>query len=149
MKLNIGDKAPLFTLKNVKGVEVSLESLKGKKVLVSFHPLAFTPVCQNQVLAMEENFDLLKDHNTVALSISVDSTHAKNNWAKMIGVTFTHLLSDFNPLGDVAKKYDIWREKDGFSERANFLVDEEGKLIFAKVYDIHDLPDLEEIVALL
>jgi peroxiredoxin len=61
----------------------------------------------------------------------------------------TRLLSDFWPHGEIAKAYGIFREKDGFSERANIVLDETQKVIFAKVYPIAQLPEIEEILAIL
>jgi peroxiredoxin len=56
------------------------------------------------------------------------------------------LLSDFWQHGAVAKLYGLFRDKDGFSERANVIVDEKGKIAFVKVYEISQLPDIEEII---
>ncbi len=61
-------------------------------------------------------------------------------------ITKTDLLADFWPHGDIAKKYDIFIEKAGISGRANFLIDEEGKIIFIKIYAIPEVPDIEEII---
>jgi peroxiredoxin len=55
-------------------------------------------------------------------------------------------LSDFWPHGEVAKLYGIFRDKDGFSERANIMVDENQKVVFFKVYPIRELPDMNEII---
>ena len=61
----------------------------------------------------------------------------------------TRLLSDFWPHGEVAKSYGIFRDTDGFSERANIIIDEDQKVIFAKVYPTSQLPDFEEILKIL
>ena len=66
--------------------------------------------------------------------------------AKELGIKNTRLLSDFWPHGDIARSYGIFREKEGFSERANIIVDVNGKVIFVKVYPISQLPDIEEII---
>lgn len=144
--LKIGDKVPEFVLKDQHNKEFPIKELKGKKVLLSFHPLAWTGVCTKQMKSLEENkkrFDVL---NTIAIGISVDPVPSKHAWAKDMEVKDTHLLSDFWPHGDVAKKLGIFREKEGFSERANIIIDEHQKIIFAKIYEVPQLPNIEEII---
>jgi len=79
------------------------------------------------------------------LGLSIDAVPAKNVWAKELKIANLKLLSDFWPHGEVAKAYGLFRELEGFSERANVLVDENGKISWIKVYDIHQLPDIEEV----
>lgn len=147
--LRPGDKAPDFILKDQHNNEARLAELKGKKVLLSFHPLAWTKVCAQQMKSLEENRKRFEELNTVALGISVDPVPTKNAWAKDLGISDTRLLSDFWPHGEVAKRFGIFREKEGFSERANIILDEERKVIFSKLYGIPQLPDIEEIIAFL
>lgn len=85
----------------------------------------------------------------MALGISVDTVPSKKAWAKELGIKNTRLLSDFWPHGEVACLYGIFREKDGFSERANIIIDENGQVVFVKVYPIAQLPDVEEIIKVL
>lgn len=144
-----GTKAPLFTLKDNRNKDIRLEDLKGKKVLLSFHPLAWTEVCAKQMRSLEDNKETLDSLNTVALGISIDAVPTKNAWAKELGISETSLLSDFWPHGAVAESYGIFRQKEGFSERANILLDENHNVTFIKVYDIPQLPDIGEIIDLL
>lgn len=141
-----GDKAKDFSLSDQDGKEVSLPDFKGKRVLLSFHPLAWTSVCADQMKALEENRSRLEKLNTVALGISVDTVPSKKAWAKELGIKNTRLLSDFWPHGEVATLYGLFREKDGFSERANIIIDENRQVRFVKVYPISRLPDMEEII---
>jgi peroxiredoxin len=145
----IGKKAPDFTLKDQNNNSVKLSRFRGKKVLLSFRPLAWTAVCQDQMKSLEENHVTFDDMNTVALGIGVDSVPSNKAWAEAMHIKNTRLLSDFWPHGDVAKSYGIFREKDGFSERANIVLDEALKVIFAKIYPISQLPEIEEILKLL
>lgn len=145
----IGKKAPDFTLKDQNNNSVKLSRFRGKKVLLSFRPLAWTAVCQDETKSLEENHVTFDDINTVALSIGVDSVPSNKAWAEAMHINNTRLLSDFWPHGDVAKSYGIFREKDGFSERANIVLDEALKVIFAKIYPITHLPEIEEILKLL
>lgn len=145
-KEQIGEKAKDFALKDQKGEEFKLSQFSGKKVLLSFHPLAWTEVCAKQMKSLEENKDTLDSLNTVALGMSVDTIPSKKAWAESLGIKNTPLLSDFWPHGEVAKLYGIFRDKNGFSERANILVDENQKIAFFKVYEISQLPDMNEII---
>jgi len=144
--IKVGEKAPDFTLKDQHNKELRLSELKGKKVLLSFHPLAWTKVCARQMQSLEKNREIFDRLNTVALGLSVDTVPSKHAWAKELGIKETRLLSDFWPHGEVAKLYGIFRAENGISERANIIVDEEQKVIFVKVYDIPQLPDIDEII---
>ncbi len=141
-----GDDAKDFSLSDQDGKEIQLSALKGKKVLLSFHPLAWTSVCAEQMKALEKNRNRFEKLNTVALGLSVDTVPSKKAWAKELGIKKTSLLSDFWPHGEVADLYGIFRQEDGFSERANIIVDEKGRIVFVKVYPIAQLPDIEEII---
>jgi peroxiredoxin len=99
--------------------------------------------------SLEEKYELFTKLNTVAFGISVDPIPSKKAWAKELGITHIRLLSDFWPHGEGARKYGIFREKEGVSERANIIIDEEQKVIFFKIYALHELPDILEITTFL
>ncbi|MFC2035067.1 peroxiredoxin [Chloroflexota bacterium] len=147
--LQKGETAPDIVLKDQDGKEFNLLDLRGKRVLLSFHPLAWTGVCAKQMQALEANVDLFESLNTVPVGISVDSVPTKKAWAENLGIKGVRLLSDFWPHGRVAKTYGLFREKDGFSQRANVIVDENGKVTFSKVYELGELPDIQEIFGVL
>jgi peroxiredoxin len=144
-----GEKTPDFILKDQSKIEFELSDFKGKRILLSFHPLAWTPVCTEQMKSLEKNYDTFKALNTIATGLSVDSIPAKNAWAKSINIKNTRLLSDFWPHGKVAKLYGLFREKDGFSERANIIINEDQIIEFIHVYEISELPDINEILEFL
>lgn len=144
--IKTGDKAKDFTLSDQDGKDVRLYGLKGKKVLLSFHPLAWTRVCAEQMKSLEKNMERFRDLNTVPLGISVDTVPSKKAWAEVLDIKETKLLSDFWPHGKVAGLYGIFREKEGFSERANIIIDEKQNVVYVKVYPIAQLPDIEEII---
>jgi peroxiredoxin len=146
MALKVGDLAPDFKLKDQNGEDISLSSFKGKKVLLSFHPLAWTGVCETQMKNLDLKYNELEKLNVVPLGISVDSSPSKKAWAQSMKINKLKLLSDFWPHGEVATKYGIFDEENGFSKRANFLIDEEGKIEFVKVYELREQPDLNEIM---
>ena len=139
-----GKKVKNFKLKDQTGQDVDLAACKGKRVLLSFHPLAWTPICAQQMQDLEKNRKVFDKLNTVALGISIDSVPCKAAWAKSLKIKNTKVLADFWPHGAIAKSLGILRA-EGFSERANILVDESGKVLFVKVYPIKQLPDLAEI----
>ncbi len=145
-RIKIGDIVPDFVLKDQHNKELRIPDFKGKKILLSFHPLAWTKVCTQQMKALEQSKKRFDELNLVALGISVDTVPSKHAWAKDMGVKETKLLSDFWPHGALAQKLGLFREKDGFSERVNVIIDENGKVIFIKVYEVSQLPDIEELI---
>jgi len=145
----VGSKAPEFALKDQNDKKVGPGDFPGKNVVLSFHPLAWTSVCTIQMQDLEKNRGELARRNAVALGLSVDSVPCKAAWAKAIGVTETSILADFWPHGGVAQSYGIFRERNGFSERAVVVVDAGGKVAWTKVYPIPQAPDMGEILAAL
>ena len=148
-RLEIGQTAPDFVLKDQHGKDFKLSDLRGKRVLLSFHPLAWTGVCAKQMQSLEANKDKFESMNTVPVGLSVDPVPTKKAWAEHLGIKSVRLLSDFWPHGYVAKLYGIFREKEGFSERANIILDKNGRILFFKVYELPQLPDIEEIIKVL
>lgn len=144
--LKTGEIAPDFVLKDHNGKGFRLSELRGKRVLLSFHPLAWTEICAKQMQSLEANKDMLVSLNTVPVGLSVDTVPSKKAWADSLGIKAVPLLSDFWPHGQVASAYGIFRTKNGFSERANIIVDEKGKIVFVKVYEIGQLPDIKEVI---
>ena len=141
-----GDDAANFVLLDQNEEEFKLSSFKGKRVLLSFHPLAWTYVCAEQMKSLEKNKPSFDSLNTVAVGVSVDSVPSKKAWADSLEIKNTRLLADFWPHGKVAKLYKIFIEEDGISERANIIIDENQKIYFVKVYPIAELPDIQEIL---
>jgi len=147
-KVQEGKKVKDFSLKDQNGRDFRMSEYRGEKVLLSFHPLAWTSVCAKQMQSLEKNKKSFDKLNTVAVGLSVDSVPSKAAWAKSLRIKNTKLLADFWPHGGVAKSMGLLRV-EGFSERANVIVDERGKIIFVKVYPIRELPDIGEILRVL
>src|SRR5436190_15018518 len=146
--LTVGDEAPDFELRSHKGGTVKLSDFRGKKnVVLAFHPLAFTPVCANQMRGYESDLARFERAGAVVLGISIDAQPAKAAWAKTLGSISYDLLSDFHPHGEVAQKYGIFRQKEGFSERAIFVIDKNGRITWSKVYNIPEQPQNQEVLA--
>jgi peroxiredoxin len=146
--LQKGKKVKDFKLTDQNGRDFRLTACKGKKVLLSFHPLAWTPICALQMKSLERNKKAFDKFKTVAVGLSVDSVPCKAAWAKSLKIRNTRILADFWPHGAVAKFLGILRT-EGFSERANIIVDEAGKVMFVKIYPIKQVPDIKEILAVL
>jgi peroxiredoxin len=147
--VTVGDKAMDFTLKDHKGKKVTLSDFSGRNVLLSFHPLAWTNVCAQQMKALEDNYTRFEELNTVPFGISVDSSPCKRAWRKELGIEKLVFLSDFWPHGELAVSYGVFIEKEGVSQRANIMINEKQQVIFLKVYPMSQLPDIEEIFRVL
>jgi peroxiredoxin len=144
--LTVGKSVKDFTLKDQNGQDFKLSEFKGRKVLLSFHPLAWTSICAKQMQALEKNGKIFEKAGALAVGLSVDSVPSKTAWAKSLKIENTRLLADFWPHGKVAASLGLFR-KEGFSERANVLLDEKGKVAWIKVYPIRELPDIKEVLA--
>jgi peroxiredoxin len=96
----------------------------------------------------EANLKRFEGSNTQVLGISIDSVPANTAWAKSLGGLSYDLLSDFEPKGEVARKFGVYR-KEGYSERALFVVDKQGKVVYKDVHDISHQPDNEEVFKVL
>jgi peroxiredoxin len=144
--IKAGDEAPDFELRSHRGGTVKLSDFRGRRnVVVAFHPLAFTPVCATQMSGYEASRARLEAADAVVLGVSIDPQPSKTAWATSLGSISFDLLSDFHPQGAVAQKYGVFRQKDGFSERAIFVVDKEGKVTWSRVYDIPEQPNNEDL----
>ncbi len=150
MKLiQAGEQAPDFSLKDQNGQVIRLSELRGKKVLLSWHPLAWTAVCTDQMRSLEVNWQAFQNLNTVPLGFSVDAPPCKKVWAAALLINHVSLPADFWPHGKVAQDYGIFIEAKGISERANIIIDEQGIVRWVKVYPIQELPDINEVLQVL
>ncbi|WP_414151078.1 redoxin domain-containing protein [Acetobacterium carbinolicum] len=144
--IQLGAMAPDFALQDQNGEVVTLSQFKGKKVLLSWHPLAFTSVCTDQMRSLDRNANRFEEKNTIVLGLSVDPQPSKSVWARALSLKNIRILSDFVPLGEVARDYGIFNEEHGASKRANILINETGMVIWVKKYEIRTLPDVEEVL---
>ncbi|RZL34832.1 MAG: peroxiredoxin [Pedobacter sp.] len=147
MSLQVGDKAPDFKLKSTELKEVSLSDFAGKKVILHFFPLAFTGVCTTQLCTMRDSFGFYEGLNAEVLGVSVDSPFTLAKFKEDQSYQFP-LLSDFNK--EAAAAYDALYEDflglKGIAKRSAFVIDEEGKIIYAEVLeDAGNLPDFAAI----
>lgn len=148
MALQPGEQAPDFELRSHTGSTVKLSDFRGRKnVVLAFHPLAFTPVCATQMSGYEADLARFASADAAVLGISIDAQPAKAAWAQTLGPISYDLLSDFHPHGEVAARYGVFRPKEGFSERAIFVIDKAGKVAWSKVYAIPEQPPNAEVLA--
>ena len=128
--LKPGTPAPDFELHNTPDQTVKLSDLKGKKVILAFYPGDWSPVCSDQMALYNETAKLFTNHNAQILGISVDSKWCHLAFSKDRNLHFP-LLADFEPKGEVSKIYEAYDEEGGTSERALYVIDEEGIIQWA------------------
>ncbi len=129
--LNIGDKAPDFTLKDKNGNDVSLSNFKGNKVVLYFYPKDNTPGCTRQACAFGEKYTEFQQRNIEVIGISKDSVASHVKFAEKYNLPFV-LLSD--PERKVIESYGVWQEKKMCGKvgmgvvRTTFVIDENGNI---------------------
>ena len=132
--LEVGSKAPNFTLPDQNGQKHSLEEYRGKKVILYFYPKDNTPGCTKQACGFSELYPQFMEKGAVVLGISKDTIASHKKFEEKYGLKFT-LLSDTEL--EVIKAYDVWKEKKNYGKvsmgvvRTTYLIDEEGVIIRA------------------
>jgi peroxiredoxin len=134
-----GKPAPEFTLRDQDGEEVSLADYRGRKLLLVFYPLDFSPVCSDQLSIYQEVKPLIAEKGVEMVGISVDHGFAHKAFQEKLGID-TPLLADFEPKGEVARAYGAYIEATGHANRSLVLVDEEGTVEW-----VHESPTPLEI----
>ena len=97
-----------------------------------------------QMPSYQAELSRFEEHDTQVLGISIDSVPCNAAWSKSLGGITYPLLCDFEPKGDVARKFGAYRA-DGYTERALFVIDKQGKIVYKDIHPIGDQPDNEEI----
>jgi peroxiredoxin len=116
-----GSEAPDFTLSDQDGRQVSLGDLRGRTTVLVFYPLDFSPVCTDQLNVYQEVLGDIEAEGASLYGISVDSAFAHKAFREHLGITFP-LLADFHPKGEVARRYDVYVEERGHSQRALVMI---------------------------
>jgi peroxiredoxin len=125
-----GTPAPDFTLHVTPDQSLSLNELRGRPVILAFYPADWSPVCGDQMALYNEILSEFQKFNAELLGISVDGSWCHEAFAKDRHLHFP-LLSDFEPKGAVAKLYGAYRNSDGTSERALFVIDKKGVITWS------------------
>ncbi len=125
-----GRAAPDFTLADQDGKEVSLADLRGQTTVLVFYPLDFSPICTDQLNVYQEVLDELTERGVRLYGVSVDSAFAHKAFQEHLGITIP-LLADFNPKGEVARRYGVYSEERGHSQRALVMVDRDLRVVWS------------------
>jgi peroxiredoxin Q/BCP len=137
-ELNVGDKAPAFSLPDERGETVSLNSLKGAQIVLYFYPKDDTPGCTKEACGFRDSITSMEKADAVVLGVSMDDADSHARFITKYGLPFS-LLCDED--GTVSKAYGVYKKKNMYGktywgiERSTFIISETGKLkaIFRKV----------------
>jgi peroxiredoxin len=143
--LKAGTPAPEFKLPSTPDQQVALSEFRGHPVILVFYPADWSPVCTDQLALYSELRDEFCNYDATLLGISVDGVWSHAAFARDRGY-HVPLLSDFEPKGEIARRYGVYREKEGVSERALFVIDAEGKIHWSYVSPVGVNPGAEGIL---
>jgi peroxiredoxin len=128
--LQAGTKAPDFSLSVTPDQKITLSDLRGKPVILAFYPADWSPVCGDQMALYNEVLPEFQSFGAELIGISVDGAWCHAAYAKDHHLHFP-LAADFEPKGAVSRAYGAYREKEGFSERALFVIDKNGVITWS------------------
>jgi peroxiredoxin len=143
--LSAGVAAPEFSLQDAPDHTVSLKDFSGKRLILAFYPADWSPVCGDQMALYNEVLPEFQRLHADLLGISVDGAWCHRAFAKDRKLRFP-LLADFEPKGEVARTYGVYRQHDGISERALFVIDEKGIIRWSYVSPITVNPGADGIL---
>src|SRR5450432_275213 len=128
--LPAGTQAPDFTLNSKPDQKISLSALRGKPVILAFYPADWSPVCGDQMALYNEVLPEFNKYGAELLGVSVDGAWCHRAFSEARKLRFP-LLADFGPKGAVAQKYGAYRDGDGITERALFVIDKNGVIAWS------------------
>jgi peroxiredoxin len=143
--LPAGTPAPDFRLKRTPDQFLTLSELRGHPVVLVFYPADWSPVCGDQLVVYNEQYAEFEKHQASIVGISVDSAWCHVAYAKDRKLQFP-IVSDFEPKGEVARQYGVYRAGDGTAERALFVLDGEGIIRWSHVSPVGVNPGIEGIL---
>jgi peroxiredoxin len=143
--LDIGTTAPDFKLHSTPDQELSLSDLRGRPVVLFFYPADWSPVCGDQVALYNEVLPELRRFDAQLVGVSVDGVWCHQAFAQTRHLHYP-LLADFEPKGEVARRYGVYRDGEGISERAIFVIDREGTIRWSYVSPIGVNPGADGIL---
>ena len=148
MILSPGTKAPDFALKKNPDQTLSLSELRGQPVVLVFYPADWSPVCGDELALFNEVSPEFQRYGARVVGISVDGVWCHKAYAQARNLEFP-LLADFEPKGEVSRKYGAYRAQDGFSERALFVLDGEGVIRWSYLSEVTKNPGADGVLAAL
>jgi peroxiredoxin len=140
-----GTKAPAFSLRSSPDQTVSLAELRGRPVILAFYPEDWSPVCSDQMALYQEVLPEFQGFDATLLGISVDGVWCHLAFARDRNLHFP-LLADFEPKGEVARAYQVYRAQDGTSERALYVIDGDGVIRWSFVSRVTVNPGADGIL---
>src|SRR5436853_2984424 len=143
--LPAGAVAPDFTLRSTPDQPVKLSDFRGQPVVLAFYPADWSPVCGDQMALYNEVLPEFRRYGAELLGVSVDGVWCHVAFARDRKLHFP-LLADFEPKGAVARRYGVYREGDGFTERALFVIDGDGVIRWSYVSPIAVNPGADGIL---
>jgi peroxiredoxin len=143
-----GIAAPDFALASCPGETVRLSDLRGKPIVLAFYPADWSPVCGDQVTLYNECTEEFDELGAKVLGVSVDSVWCHQAYGKSKKLRFP-LLADFEPKGEVSRRYGVYRDEDGTSERALFVIDADGVIRWSYLSPIDVNPGADGILTAL
>jgi len=143
--LQPGITAPDFTLRTTPDQSISLSQFRGNPLILVFYPADFSPVCGDEMTLFNELLPEFQRLNAEVIGISVDGVWCHLAFSKEKNLKIP-LLTDFEPKGEVAKKYGVYRKKDGIAERALFLLDKDGIIRYSYVSPIGVNPGADGVL---
>jgi len=123
--LKKNDIAPAFSLYATPDQKIKLTDFKGRNIVLAFYPADWSLICSDQMALYNEMLKYFKEYDAQLLGISVDSKWCHLAFSQSRNLHFP-LLSDFEPKGEVAKKYGVYNEDEGVAERALFVINKQG-----------------------
>ena len=143
--LPAGTRAPDFELRSTPDQTVSLADFRGQPVILAFYPEDWSPVCSDQLALYQELLEEFQRYNAELLGISVDGIWSHLAFAKDRNLHFP-LLADFEPKGEVARTYGVYRTQDGTSERALYVIGPDGVVVWSYVSPVGINPGADGIL---
>jgi peroxiredoxin len=140
-----GTEAPGFELPSTPGQTVSLAEFRGRPVILAFYPEDWSPVCSDQMALYQQLLPEFQKFNAELMGISVDGVWCHLAFAKDRNLHFP-LLADFEPKGEVARAYQVYRAKEGTSERALYVIDADGRVSWSYVSPVGVNPGADGIL---
>ena len=140
-----GTMAPDFTLSSTPDQRLRLSELRGKPVILAFYPADWSPVCGDQMALYNEMRHEFARFEAQIIGISVDGAWCHAAFARDRKLHFP-LIADFEPKGEVARRYGVWRAEDGTSERALFVIDGDGVIRWSYVSPVGVNPGADGIL---